>query len=246
MESLATVDRALDVLYHLHREGRPLGVSEVGRALGLPKSTVHRMLSALVRRGFVERDAGGRCRPGMALVALGVGVLEREPVVVAARPVLDREAELLGETLFLAGARGGHLLVLDKQEGTGFLRAAPRIGAEVPLHATAVGKLYLAFDPDAVEWTEPLERFTPRTRTEGAAIERELARVRARGFAENREEWIPGLFGVAAPVRSGERLVAALAVAGPASHMQRGDRERFVARIRAAAERVAARLAGAP
>jgi IclR family acetate operon transcriptional repressor len=245
LESLATVDRALDVLQHLHSEGRPLGVSEVGRALKLPKSTVHRVLSALARRGFVERDARGRCRPGMALVALGVGVLEREPVVLAARRVLEREAELLGETLFLAGARGGRLLVLDKQEGTGFLRAAPRVGAEVPLHATAVGKLYLAFDPDAVERLEPLERFTPRTRTDRAAIERELARVRARGFAENREEWIPGLFGAAAPVWSGERLVAALAVAGPASRVQGGERERFVTRIRAAADRVAARLAGA-
>ena len=245
MERLATVDRALDVLHHLHLEGRARGLGDVGRALGLPKSTVHRLLQALLRRGFVERDARGLYLPGMALVALALGVLEREPVVVAARRVLEEEAELLGETLFLAGVRAGRLRVLDKQEGTGFLRAAPRIGAEIPVHATAVGKLYLAFDPGAVELVEPLERFTPRTRT-ARALERELVRVRARGIAENREEWIPGLCGVAAPVRSGGRLLGALAVAGPASRVQRGRRDRFVARIAAAAERVAARLEGAP
>ena len=244
MESLGTVEKALDVLFHLHAQGTPRGVTEIGRALGLPKSTTHRLVTALRRRGLVEPDARGRYRPGTALVSLGLGVLDREPVVALARPVLEREAEESGETLFLAGARAGRLVVLDKVEGTGFLRAAPRVGSEVPLHATAVGKLHLAFAPDAVKTTGPLPRFTPRTRTTRTALAHDSARCRRRGWAENREEWQPGLAVVAAPVRVGERLEAALALAAPSVRLP-AERTAAVARgLVAAAAEIAARLRG--
>jgi DNA-binding IclR family transcriptional regulator len=245
LESLGTVEKALDVLFHLHAEGAPRGVTDIGRALGLPKSTAHRLVTALGRRGLVEADGVGRYRPGTALVSLGLGVLDREPVVALARPVLEREAEESGETLFLAGARAGHLLVLDKVEGTGFLRAAPRIGSEVPLHATAVGKLHLAFAPDRVRAEDPLPRFTPRTRTTQAALERECARTRRRGWAENREEWQPGLAVVAAPVLVGERLEATLALAAPAVRLPSERAPSMARRLRAAAGEIAARMGGA-
>jgi DNA-binding IclR family transcriptional regulator len=243
LEPLSTVDRALDVLTYLHMGGRAQGVTEIAHGLALPKSTAHRLLAALLRRDFVQRDPGGRYRPGMALVALGVGVLEGEPVVRAARRVLEDEARAAGETVFLAGARAGRLLVLDKEEGAGFLRASPRIGDEIPVHATAVGKLYLAFEPDAVEPGRGTERFTPRTR-DPEALAAELGRVRTRGFAENREEWIPGLIGVAAPVRLSDRLVAALAIAGPSSRQVRERRNELIERVVDAAARIEARLLG--
>src|SRR5262245_4924486 len=181
----ASIEKALDVLRHLHVQGRGSGPSEIGRALELPRSTVHRLLAALGRRGFVEVDARGHYRPGIALVALGVGVLSREPVVVAARPVLERYARELGETIFLAGARGVRIFVLDKEEGEGFLRASPRVGAEIPAHATAIGKLHLAFAPDRIDLAHSLEPFTPRTRTAERDLAREVSRVREAGFAEN-------------------------------------------------------------
>jgi DNA-binding IclR family transcriptional regulator len=238
----ATVEKALDVLHHLHGAGRACGPSEIGRALQLPRSTVHRLLAALGRRGFVEPDPRGHYRPGIALVALGVGVLEREPVVVAARPVLERYAGELGETLFLAAARAGRIVVLDKEEGTGFLRASPRVGEEIPAHATAIGKLYLAFAPEQVRMPASLEAFTPRTRARASDLAREVARARGAGTAENREELAPGLAGIAAPVRLGGRMLAAVAVYGPAARMR--ERARFARGITAAAAEIAARLEG--
>ena len=245
MDSLGTVEKALDVLFHLHAEGAPRGITDIGRALGLPKSTAHRMVTALGRRGLVESDAQGRYRPGAALVSLGLGVLEHEPVVALAHPVLEREAQESGETLFLAAARAGRIVVLDKVEGTGFLRAAPRIGSEVPLHATAVGKLHLAFAPGAVRTKGPLPRFTPRTRTTRKALAHDCARSRRRGWAENREEWQPGLAVVAAPVRIGDRLEAALALAAPAVRLPAKRTAAVARRLVAAAEEIAARLRGA-
>ena len=177
MESLSTVEKAVELLYHLHESPAPQGVTAIGRALGVPKSSAHRLLTALCRRGLVEQDGRGRYGPGIGLVALGLGALEREPVVAAARPVLEQEADALGETFFLVGARAGRLVVLDKAEGSGFLRAAPRVGSSVPVHATASGKLFLAFAPEALAPApEALERFTPRTPADAAAL-------RARGGA---------------------------------------------------------------
>jgi DNA-binding IclR family transcriptional regulator len=244
-EPLGTVEKAVDILFHLHGAAEARGVTAIGRELGMPKSSAHRLLAALSRRGLVEQDARGRYRPGIALLALGLGALDREPVVAAARPLLEAEAEATGETVFLVGARAGHLVVLDKAEGTGFLRAAPQVGARVPVHATAAGKLFLAFAPDCVGWPDgPLDRFTGRTPSDLAMLRREVERARARGFAENREEWIPGLAVVAAPVLRAGRLAGALALAAPAPRMAALGSGAVAARLCAAAARVAARLAG--
>jgi len=242
--SSGTVEKAVDVLFHLHAEPEPQGVTAVGRALGLPKSSAHRLLRSLGRRGLVERDAGGRYRPGIGLVALGVGILEGEPVVEAARPVLEREAAAQGETLFLAAARAGHVYVLAKAEGPAFLRAAPQVGSTVPTHATAVGKLYLAHAPDEVETADAVpERFTPRT-LRGRALARAVGEARERGWAENRDEWTPGLAALAAPVFLGARLVAAVALAAPSARLDPSRIAPVAARVVAAADAVAGRLAG--
>jgi IclR family acetate operon transcriptional repressor len=245
VESLGSVEKAVDVLFHLHRETHPQGVTAIGRALGLPKSSAHRLLAALSRRGLVERDEHGRYRTGIGLVALGLGALESEPIVVAARPVLAEAAQALGETFFLVAARGGRLVVLDKAEGTGFLRAAPRVGGSVPVHATAVGKLFLAFGGDAIaEPSEPFERFSENTRTLAHELAEEVERARRRGFAENREEWIPGLSVLAAPVRVGGQMLAAAAVAAPSQHYAALGSDEVAQWTLAVAARIAARLEG--
>lgn len=244
-ESSGTIEKALELLFHLHEQTGARGVSELGRALQLPKSTAHRLLASLSRRGLVERDALGRYRPGIALVALGLGVLEREPLVEAARTVLERTAENLGETIFLSSARAGRLYVLDKQEGTGFLRAAPRVGSEIPAHATAIGKLYLAFAPDELRRAEvKLQRFTRATLIEPAQIAQELQRVRTNGFAEMRDEWIPGLSGIAAPIRIGTRLFGAVALAAPSPHFDAAREQNFRDGVVAAAIEIESRVAG--
>src|SRR5262249_38784287 len=155
------------------------------------KSTAHRLLAPLLRRGLVERDGSGRYRPGFALVALGLGALRGDPLVAAARPVLEAEAHAPGETVFPTAARGGRIAVLEKAEGRGFLRAAPQVGGTVPVHATAVGKLQLAHAPDDVRMDAPLAAFTPSTPATPDALAREVELARRRGYAENRDEWIP-------------------------------------------------------
>jgi DNA-binding IclR family transcriptional regulator len=247
-DTLGTVEKAIDVLFHLHEAAAPQGVTAIGRSLGMPKSSVHRLLAALVKRGLVERDGGGQYRPGMGLVALGVGVLEREPVVVAARPSLEAFAREVGETFFLVAARAGRLVVLDKVEGTGFMRAAPRVGESVPPHASAVGKLYLAFAPDqlddAARMATDLEAYSAETITEPGALRSEVAAVAERGSASNRDEWIPGLSVLAAPIWLGERMTAAVALAAPSPRLDVLGEDALTGRVLAAAAEINARLTG--
>jgi len=225
-EPAGTVEKAIDVLFHLHAAAGPRGVTAVGRELGLPKSSAHRLLAALSRRGLVEQDSRGRYRPGIGLVALGLA------------------ADLV-ETFFLVAARAGALGVLDKAEGKGFLRAAPQIGAEVPVHATAVGKLFLAFGGGEIAAPEePFESFAPRTRITARSLAEAVQRARRRGYAENREEWIPGLAVLAAPVLAGERLLAAVAVAAPVARYDALGGEELARRAVAAGERIASRVEG--
>jgi IclR family transcriptional regulator, acetate operon repressor len=243
--SPGVLDKAIDILFELHAAGLPRSLTQIAVALGMPKSSVHRLLAALGRRALIERDAGGQYRLGVGVIALGLGVLEREPVVQAARPVLEIHARELGETFFLVSARAGALTVLDKVEGTGMLRAAPRVGEEVPLEGTASGKLYLAFAPEHVAAARDAldEKARPRDAT---ARRRALERVRVQGWASNHDEWIPGLSVIGAPIReSGSgRMHGVVATAIATAQLAARGEGVLVPGVRDAARRVGLRLEG--
>lgn len=249
MAGAATVEKALDVLFHLHGAPSALGLSEIGRALGLPKSSCHRLLAALVEREIVDQDEGGRYRPGLALLALGLGAQAREPVVRAARPILAREADALGETVFLVARRRGTLRVLDKCDGLGFLRAAPEIGDEIPEDVTAAGQLDRLFG----------RVFDTRAHVPGerSASTREADReTTRRGYALNRDAWIEGLSVMAVPIWRGAggqaeaspgSFAASLALGAASSRFESLGEQRIAARLLAAAGEIGARLgAGFP
>jgi len=242
VDTTSTVEKAVDILFHLHRSAEPQGVTAIGRSLGLPKSSAHRLLAALGRKGLVERTDTGHYRTGAALIELGLGVLEREPVVEAARPVLARAALEFGETFFLVAPRARELVVLEKVEGRGFLRASPQVGARVPAHATAVGKLYLAFAADQIDSAADLQAFTTRTLIEPSRLEAELAQVRERGWAENRDEWVMGLGVVAAPIRFRGGVVGAIAIAAASPRLEEMGDDRVSAAVMNAARAIEARL----
>ncbi len=248
MAGAATVEKALDVLFHLHDAGGPRGLTEIGRALDLPKSSCHRLLATLVDREIVDRDEAGRYRPGLALLSLGIGAQRREPVVAAARPALEAEATRFGETVFLVGLRHARLRVLDRVEGSGFLRAAPGIGDVVPTHVTAAGKLYAvlaqgdqAGDASAVD---PVEGAA------SVALEpAERSAIEVRGYAVNRDAWIEGLSVLAVPIwqAAGEgrrALTAVLALAAASPRFERLGEAEVAEGLRAAAGSVTARLDG--
>jgi DNA-binding IclR family transcriptional regulator len=240
----ATVDKALDVLFHLHNAGAALGLSQIGRDLDLPKSSCHRLLTTLVNRELVERDDAGHYRPGLALLSLGIGAQNREPVVQAARSILETESTAFGETVFLVGMRHGRLRVLDKFEGCGFLRAAPGVGDVVPRDVTAAGKLYRIFGAEA-----QVEDVAGKTIDTASTVSTEAQEIRRRGYAINRDAWIDGLSVLGVPIwqQAGPvpgRMVACLALAAASARFEVLGEADVARRLLAAAEDVTGRLSG--
>jgi DNA-binding IclR family transcriptional regulator len=117
------------------------------------------------------------------------------------------------------------------------------VGTAVPLHSTAVGKLFLAFAPDEVAFPNgPLEEFTPNTASDPGALRAAVAETKLRRWASNLDEWHAGLSVLAAPVQKGDRMVAAVALALSSPRFEELGGERLARRVVDAGRRIAARL----
>jgi len=234
MERSGTVDKALRLLEVLHQAQAPLALAELSRALSIPKPTTHRLLASLRSAALVEQQDDGRYALGVGLVRLGLGALALEPVVRASQLELERAAHELGETFFLVKARGGRLVVLSKVEGTGMLRVAPDVGAEVPLEVTASGRLYMAYAPELLAGNPGLSRVSPAS----------VKRARTRGYDVNEAEWLPGLTVVAAPILRGDELLGCVTCAGPAVRLNASRLKVAISATCGVAERVSRSLRG--
>jgi DNA-binding IclR family transcriptional regulator len=210
------VDRGADLLLRVLESERPIALTDLAAASGIPKSTASRLVSALERRGLIEQDGErGRLRPGPAILRVAErGMLERN-VVELARPSLDALAQASGETINLAvPARHGveHVAQVD---GIHFLGTGQWLGRTVDYHCTAVGKVFMAFGRKTIP-AQPLVKHAPATITDPQRLRSELDGVRRAGWATAVDELEPGLAAVAAPVRgAGGDVVAALSITGP-------------------------------
>lgn len=229
-----TVDKAVQVLRELATAEGPRPLGELAEALAMPKATVHRLLASLIAHELVEAREGGRYALGVGLVRLGLAALDVDPLVRLARAELERAALAFGETFFLVAPRAQKLVVLDRAEGSGVLRAAPQLGSELPVASTASGRLILAYAPE-------LLRDGERQSAEHHAA---LKRVRRAGYDVNENEWIAGLTVVAAPLVVRARCHGAVACAGVSAQL-RGERlAEAVKRTLRLARRIEAVIAG--
>lgn len=215
---VAAVERAIALMDVLADGAGPRGVNELGRALGVHASTVSRLLGTLAEAGLVERDpASGRYRLGLRVAHWGNAAVAGRDLRDLARPLLTELSAISGETVTLSLAAGTEALTADYVASSQSVLSQARVGRASVGHATAVGKVLLAFRPDALAALPgSLERFTERTIVDRAALEGELERVRERGYAEASEEREPGLHAIAVPVLDGHgELGAVLGIQGP-------------------------------
>jgi IclR family transcriptional regulator, KDG regulon repressor len=213
----AAVDKAMSLLLAFGEQAHSgVGVSELARRTELSKSTAFRLLGMLERNGVVER-VGRQYRLGERLHQLGQDVYspQHDRVRDAFTPFLGELYERTHQTVHLGALHGSDVVYLAKLYGHRRPPCPSRIGGRVPAHATAIGKVLLAHDPDACErvLAGELTRLTPATLTDPSELATELARVRRAGVAFDREEVQPGLHCVAAPVLSHSgRPIAAISV----------------------------------
>lgn len=242
---VASVARALAVLDALAETEPELGTNDIARRTGINASTVSRLLATLVDSGLVDHvQASGRYRLGLRLVQLGNRVVERLDLRDLAREQLEGLVAAAGETATLSVPGEGVAITVDFVAGPSSVQGVAQIGRPSVAHATATGKVMLAFA--AGELPEgPLHAFTARTITGGAALRAELAAVRQRGWAESLEEREDDLNAIAAPVQDARGALAAiLGLQGPAFRFDPQAMSAALEPLRAAAGAVSAKLGG--
>jgi IclR family acetate operon transcriptional repressor len=212
-----SIDRAAQLLVRIVESAGPVGVGELAEGSGLPKSTTSRLVGALERQGLVQRlGERGRLRPGPVLLRFAQRDTPDANLVELAEPALRLLAERSGETINLGVPTPTGVEHLAQRDSRHFVGAGNWVGRRVPLHATANGKLFLAWG--AAPLPPRLERLAPNTITSAELLDQELARIRTRGFATAADELEHGLAALAAPVHGPTgAVVAALSVSGPSA-----------------------------
>lgn len=229
---IRSVDRAVAILDLLAQDGWRAG-AEVARELGVHRSTALRLLGTLERHGLVERDPRtAKYRLGGRLTQLASAVRGETDLRQAARPVCERLARALGETVTVDVLDGDEIVPIEQASGSTSVVNVNWLGTRNPVHCTASGKVILAFASDAVRQrllARPLERRTPNTIVDLGELLGQLAAAREAGFARTSEELEVGLDAIAAPVHSAEgEVVGALDVSGPAHRLKEGGRPELV------------------
>jgi DNA-binding IclR family transcriptional regulator len=215
-----SIERAAAILRLLARGSGRLGVGEIASSLDLAKGTAHGILRTLQRVGFVEQDrATGKYQLGAALLHLGTSYLDVNELRSRAINWADALAARSGEAVRIGAPLERQVLVVHHVFRPDDTLQTLDVGTLLPLHASALGKVLLAYDVELAtaitQEDEPLAAFTRRTIVAPKILARALAEVRDRGWASETEESTPGQAGIAAPIRGyGGLVVGAIGVSG--------------------------------
>ncbi|MGH3314012.1 MAG: IclR family transcriptional regulator [Streptomyces sp.] len=217
------VSRALDILELFLEGDGTLTAPEITRRLGLPRTTVHELVTTLAARNYLAQlpDQPGRYRLGVRGYQLGSRYAEQLDLAAEGRQVARSVAETCDETVHVAILEGRDVIYIAKVDSTHAVRMVSAAGRRLPAHCTSVGKMLLAALPEAeldarLSVGSPLTAMTPHSITSPEALRAALAEIRARGIAVERRESNPDVCCVAAPVRdSAGQVVAALSISVP-------------------------------
>ncbi len=248
-EGDGTVGKALEVLDQVAAFGRPVRFSELLDGSPFPKATLYRLIQTLTSQGMLAHEPErGTYALGVRLVRLAHTAWRQSSIAPVARPIVDALARDVGETVHLAQLDHGQVLYVDKRNAREPIEMFSQAGKVGPAYCTGVGKAMLAFLPgDELARILPQQsfhRFTEHTIASEAALRAELAAIRKRGHAFDREEHEPGIICVALPILSGGgRVLGALSVTSTTARSSLPALDRLAPRIASAARAIAAEAA---
>ncbi|MCL4764685.1 MAG: IclR family transcriptional regulator [Hyphomicrobiaceae bacterium] len=241
----SALDKALAVLEAIIAQSQPIGLPDLSARLDLPRQTVHRVLVQLEAAGLIVRDPSrDRFSVGPRLSTLALNALQTHNQSAPVRAILQVLVDDLEETCNIGVLDGLQFVYLERIECHWSLRVHLQAGSRVPAHCTSGGKVMLAHLDESVRarllGSIELKAHTEHTITRVAALEADLAQVRTRGYAVNNQEFTIGIIGVAVPVADSHgRVLAALAVHGPAPRLDLQRAIGFVPRLDEAARAMA-------
>jgi IclR family transcriptional regulator, KDG regulon repressor len=249
--NVRAVERALQILSCFDDEHPERGVSEIAQAVDLHKATTHRIVTTLVNYGYLERAADGqKYRLGLELTDLGFKVIRRMDLRREALPYMNRLVERWDEACDLSIFDQGNAFYIEVIQGNHALTIAAAVGMRLPAHATASGKLFLAYrSPQELDsiLSQPLARYTRNTITSPEELRGQLQLIRRQGYAFDNEELEIGICAAAAPIFNQEgAIVAALSIPSPSSRMTTDRAFEIAESLKDATQAVSRRLGWKP
>jgi DNA-binding IclR family transcriptional regulator len=212
--TVQSIERAFDILELLSHEPKGLNLTKIGTLLDLHKSTVHRLLSVLKKRGYIDQEKESeRYRLGPGFVELASLFLNSIELKTEAEPHLRQLSQITGQTVFLATLQGSEVVYLEKVEQYNSLRKYHIIGQRRPIFCTSLGKALVMHRP-VEELKElikgvPFEKFTPNTVQDFNSFLKDLEICRRRGWTSDNEEFEPDTRCLGAPILDYRGIVVA-------------------------------------
>ena len=220
-------------------------LTDIAKEVRLPKSTLLRLLHALIARGFLRRTAHGEYAVSLKLWRIGCSALDSGAIRDEVLPLLHKLVERTGETAHYAAYEDGSSVYIEKVDGLHPIRSYTAVGGRSPAYATATGKALLAWrdEGEIAAIGRVAQRFTDATICGAEAVLREAATTRKRGYAVNRGEWRASVWGIAAPVFNQRgKVIAAVGISGPRERVEPSI-EPFAAAVGEAAKQLSTALA---
>jgi len=216
---LASLDKSLKLIDTLSKNPRGMSLSQLSEVLDYPKSTVHHILSTLLPYAYISQDPETKKYSlGFKFLSIGKGILDNIDVRRTAHRYLLELHEQCKEAVHLAILRDGKVIYIDKIDTHGMVSLATYIGYRTDPHAAAGGKVLLSElsrkEILDIYRENPLKTYGKNTITSLPRLFEELEKVKKQGYAIDDEEYYEGIRCVAAPVRAGWKVVAAVSITG--------------------------------
>lgn len=199
-----TVDLSLQLLEYLVASAKPVGVTDMAKVFGSSKATIYRHIQALVKHGFARQDVEtNRYEAGIKLLVLGEALRERFNILTAARSEMAMLREATGQAVSLCAFINDEVIALELLQGRAIVEFGVKPGSKMALHATAHGKMALAFGPphlfDKLA-QDSLKSWTSSTIKTLPALRKAIAAIRKNGWSTAANEIVPGVNALAAPI----------------------------------------------
>jgi len=242
-ERIPTNLRTMLILEAVGTQTETMTAAEVGRMIGLPKQTVHRLCNTLVDEGFLVRTRDGGLTPGRRTRLMASGTLHASSSHIARHQILKQLAEEVGETVNFVVPEDAGMSYKDRVETDWPFRIQLPVGTHVPFHCTASGKTFLSSrrksERQQLVHALELTASTGNTLATPDALLTELNKIARRGYAIDNEEFIEGMVAIAVPVRDTQgRYLASIGVHGPVQRFSVKDADKLAPIVHKASEQL--------
>ena len=245
-ELKSSVHKTFSILEFFTEQKPDWGVTELANEIGANKSTVYRFLSDMHQVGILHKHPETeKYSLGLKLFELGSRVKLKSALVDKTHPVLESVANSIKETVHIGVLKNDQVFYIDKVESPQGLKISSHIGSFNPVHATALGKVLLAFLSDEKRHAKlvhlfnknGVESYTKNTISDLMTMEKELKQIVSKGFALDREEFEIGLICVAIPIfNQKNEVIASLSASGPANRFKKDELQNYVATLKKGAD----------